>query len=321
MFLGIEEDRHLVFEGTHLWDGRGLWPLPMITPAAILADTSREPAEGLPQKNSPLLATTSTIFREDFFDPVTRIRRGRFYKKENNQPWEVSPHPALNLGVMSSYGPTIEVYKRLVNASTGLLRIRQLLTFQSFPLSNVLRDSRPHNVNVELGSSESPTFWRVIDVEPISTGEELVTLKARGSFGALPEIDTNKIHDVDDRSKVVETIEKLVDTIHRAGPESVIDHARNAASAILLAALRQHGKDVRGKDLGDAVKEFEKHPHLGKLGIVLSTARIVTRLHSRTKPSEQERRENLPAIREQDAELAVLCVGTILRDLGWANWS
>ncbi len=321
MFLGIEEDRHLVFEGTHLWDGRGLWPVPMITPASIRAAASREPAEGLPQKNVPLLVNATTIFREDFFDPVTRIRRGRFYKKENAQMWEASPHPALNLGVMSSYGPTIEVYKRLVNASTGLIRIGQLLTFQSFPFSHLFRDSRIHNANVELGFRESPTFWRVIDAEPISTGEELVTLKARGSFGAMPEIESNKIDDIDDRSKVVETIEKLVDTIHRAGPESVVDNARNAASAILLAALRQHGKDVRGKDLGDAIKEFEKHPHLGKLGIVLSTARIVARLHSRTKPSEQERREHIPAIREQDAELAVLCVGTILRDLGWANWS
>jgi hypothetical protein len=160
----------------------------------------------------------------------------------------------------------------------------------------------------------------VIDVEPISTGEELVTLKARGSFGALPEIEINKIIDVDDRSKVVETIEKLIDTIHRAGPESAIDHARNAGSAILLAVLRQHGEHVRAKDLSDAIKEVEKHPTLGKLGIVVSSARIVARLHSRTKPSEQERRENLPLVRDQDAELAVLCIGTILRDLGWANW-
>src|SRR2546427_10261748 len=180
MYLGIEEDRHLVFEGTHMWDGRGLWPLPMITPASISAATSRELLEGLPQENSPLLANATTVFREDFFDPVTRIRRGRFYKKESSQKWEVSPHPALNLQALSGYGPAMEPYKRLLNASTGLLLTDALLTFQSFRLSNMLRGFPPHNANVELGSREFPTFWRVIDVEPISTGEELVTLKARG---------------------------------------------------------------------------------------------------------------------------------------------
>src|SRR6266540_471888 len=107
MFLGIEEDRHLVFEGTHIWDGRGLWPLPIITAASFRVAEASKPAEGLPEKNAPLLTNSTTVFREDFFDPVTRIRRGRFYKKGNNQPWEVSPHPALNLEAMS------EVYKRL----------------------------------------------------------------------------------------------------------------------------------------------------------------------------------------------------------------
>ncbi len=320
MFLGIEERSALIFEGTHKWEGRGLWPVPVITPAAIRAVALGETKEGLPENNVPLLANTMFLFREDSFDPVTRIRRGRFYKKDALQDWEVSPHPALNLQALNIFGPAVERYKQMLNAATGMLRIGNLVTFQSFRISDMERETQIRHLAVELGTRQSPTFWRILDVETISTNEELVTLKARGSFGTLPEIDSDKIRDVSDRLKVLETTEKLVDMTNRAGPESVVDLARNAASAILLAALRQHGKDVVAKDLGDAITEFEKHPDLKTFGIVSSAARILARLHPRSKPSEQERRENLPVIREQDADLAVLCVGTILRDLGWANW-
>jgi hypothetical protein len=195
------------------------------------------------------------------------------------------------------------------------------MTYSSFRLSAIVQESQIRQTLVQLGTRERPTVWRVVELESTTSGEELITLKARGSLGVLPEIEAEKIIDRQDRAKVSETIEKLVDTVHRAGPESVVDNARNAASAIMLAALRQHGMTVRAKDLSDAATKFERERNLSKFGIVPLAARIVARLHPRSKPSERERREGIPVIREQDGELAVLCVGTILRDLGWATWS
>lgn len=43
-------------------------------------------------------------------------------------------------------------------------------------------------------------------------------------------------------------------------------------------------------------------------------------LHSRAKPSEQERRD-LRVIREQDANLAVQCVGALLCEIDFAEWN
>jgi len=44
------------------------------------------------------------------------------------------------------------------------------------------------------------------------------------------------------------------------------------------------------------------------------------RLHARAKPVERAKRPMRP-VREQDAELAIQCVGTILCELGWAEWA
>jgi hypothetical protein len=51
-------------------------------------------------------------------------------------------------------------------------------------------------------------------------------------------------------------------------------------------------------------------------------ANIIARLHARAKTSEseQEKRE-LRSIREQDAELATQCLGTLLCEIGLAKWA
>lgn len=46
--------------------------------------------------------------------------------------------------------------------------------------------------------------------------------------------------------------------------------------------------------------------------------RIIARLHSRAKPNEQEKR-GTPAVTEDDAQLALSCVGLVLREQGWAR--
>ncbi len=325
MFLGIETSSRLIFEGSSPSEGRGLWPLPIVTPVAMGAKVPGELTQSLPDEGFSLLETARIMFREDFFDPVTRIRRGRFYRRDTgplHMPWETSPHPALNLQGLAVYRNEIApAFSQNLNSHTGRLRVPDLLTFQSFSLRDELHDFRPEHMLVVLGTKQVSTRWNLVDVETISTGEELVTLKARNLFGILPEFRGAAIEN-DDNAKIHEALEKLADTIYRAGPESVVDCARDLASAVVLTILRQEGVVLKSDelDLGPATKRLADDPRLSKFGIVVSAAQIIQRLHPRRKPSEQQRRNGLHALREKDADLAVLCVGTMLRDLGWAEW-
>ncbi len=173
---------------------------------------------------------------------------------------------------------------------------------------------------VILGSRSAFSIWTVIHKEVVHTREVLVTLKSRQSFGALPEIDWNR---VPDKSGLVKgKIDGLLDDIYRAGAESVVDRAREAATAILSAYLQNEGvSDASGKDLGGLTDLLDKRNGKNGQRIVRCAAEIPQRLHSRAKHAEQERHDDIRPISEQDSELAVQCVSVMLCDLGWAKWS
>jgi hypothetical protein len=162
---------------------------------------------------------------------------------------------------------------------------------------------------VLLGRDKRFTIHTIIDVEVIATGEDLVTLKARSGLGVLPVVDESKLPEEHAR-RVQESLSAFADEAHRASPVSVIDRARDAASQILIAHYKV------AKDLGDLGKKLEQDEQV----IAAAAARIIARLHARAKPSVQEGR-SLRAVREQDAQLAIQCVGTILCELGWAEWA
>jgi HEPN domain-containing protein len=159
----------------------------------------------------------------------------------------------------------------------------------------------------------------VTNKETVHTREILVTLKARQSLGALPELDWNLLPD---KSGLVKgKIESLLDDVYRAGAESIVDRAREAATAILSAYLQNEGiAETNGKDLGALIELLVKRNDRNGQRIVACAAEIPQRLHSRGKHVEQEKHDNLRPIREQDAELAVQCIGVMLCDLGWGRW-
>jgi len=164
------------------------------------------------------------------------------------------------------------------------------------------------------------TPWAVVNVETIHTGEELVTLKARQSIGVLPRLRLDQVPE-SARSNIIEKLEALENDFQRAGVESVVDRSREAASAILSAYLQKGGDEgAKGKDLGPLVKRLSDSSSPNGNRVLACAAEIPQRLHSRAKHAEQEKRGTIHPIREQDAELAVLCVGTMLRDMGWADW-
>lgn len=292
--IGIDRDKGLVYEGSGNY-GRAVWPSPVVTPAKILFSSDGDIKA---HASSDLFGYR---FREDSFDPISRIRRGRFYLANQSQPkeWYVQPHPAMPLEALDV------VDKHEIRKS--------LETFNGNPIWHKYIQGRQELPLVLLGVDDRFTVWTIINVEAISTGEDLVTLKARSSFGILPRIKADKIPK-SFRSKLNETLNTFVDEVHRSSPVSVIDRARDAATHILLAYFDLQGEAA--KDLGVLVKRLEQE----KLIIAANTANIIARLHARAKPSEQEKRE-LHAIREQDAELAIQCIGTLLCELDLAEWN
>lgn len=293
MLIGIDQSNGLVYESPTSPDygGRLIWPTPVLTPASFSID-----GKGFNPPRSANVEDVVYWFREDHFDPVTRLRRGRLYRL----PKDESLNPVWR-------NPTRQT---LFSSSEGITEV-QMYSYRHEAIR--LPAFEYDRSAICLGVDGTSSIWSVISIEVVSTREEMLTLKARQTMGDLPEVNWDSVPE-SFRAKVKETIDTLLDDIHRAGPESVIDRCRDAASAILRAYL---GDDHAGKDLGQLISALKQAESEERKRIVISGSEIIRVLHPRAKPNEQEAR-NFRPVREQDAELAIQCVGTILCELGWA---
>ncbi len=294
--IGIDDEEGFFYEGKGTY-GRAIWPSPIITPARI-ALPSDGPPRAVPSSN---WTADQYRFREDYFDPVSHIRRGRFYTTGNasHAEWHVQPHPAKPQEASQA-------------GSSDL--IKRLETFHGTSIwTKFFRKAAVEQPMVIMGLDERFTIWAIVNLEVISTGEELVTLKARQGIGILPDIDTTEIPDTH-AADLLQRLEKFVDCVHRADPQTVIDRARDAASQTLLALYRCGVEDA--KDLSKMAARLEDD----KKHVAANIARILAKLHSRGKPSEQARRPTMRSVREKDAQFAAQCVGMLLCEIGWADW-
>lgn len=292
--LGIDEDRRVFYEGPSNI-GIAIWPSPFVSVATPIR--TDQDLNSIPVQTS--VGQASLVFREDHFDPVTRIRRGRFYNRAGaTQPqmWSVQAHPALPSD------------SRSVGAG-GLIK---KLVFSSFDFSARVNFKDLIAVgSVALGVQGAMTLWRVIAIEQISTGEDLVTLKARSNLGVIPEIAEERIPG-SARTLVVQCASNLIDTAYRAGPESVIDRCRDLSVAILGAYFEQEIPNAVKRDLVDLAKIAASRDR----GLIENAARLIARLHSRGKPSEQNRL-GVESPRDADAALALECTSFLIREVKW----
>lgn len=284
-------DQNLIYEGRSFY-GYGLWPAPVVTAATRI--DGPESFRSIPA--SDVLWDAKLLFREDSYDPVTRVRRGRFYVANLGQParWHVHPHSFL---------------------PSQALTPMDLVTFQPWRASRELGSDRKH-VLMALGVVDAFSLWRVIDIERISTGDDLVTLRARSSLGLLPELNEAAIPEAD-RGHVIAVLDKASEAAYRAGPESVIDRCRDACQVcvgVWLASMLD-ASDVKTVDLGPLLGRVEKEFQNDPPAVLLNAGRIIARLHSR-KPNEQVKR-GTRSNTEGDAESALSNLGLVLRELGW----
>lgn len=287
--------RDLAYEG----DGnfyRAIHPMPVLTRATCPGYAPSPDMSGCP----------STLFREDSFDPATRIRRGRFYVTTEPLNRHLNQDRVHNY----PYGPHI-------GAGGGWQADNY---FKSAGIADFSGAQRIDNMELVLGENSGTTLWRVVAVEHVSSGELLFTLRARSALGALPTLadpllarDGSPVR----TAPISEALDQLVTAFHRQQPVPIVDVCRETARVILAAWI---GTEANAKDLGSVIKGIPREAD--KREGLVSAATVINRLHPRGKSSEQERQDaagkGLRPVCMEDADTAVQLVGLLLRDIGWA---
>lgn len=302
--IGIDSNTWLVYEGISNY-GHGVWPTPVLTAATLIqadSDWDRVPT-------TPRIEDSKLLFREDSFDPVSRIRRGRLYEWSDGalkQTWHFPPHPA-------------DPSDRLSMTIDGRLN-RDLYTYRSVWgfSSNLVTKTRALLV---LGTQSAPTVWRIVSTETVASGEELLTLHARASFGALPEIIECQIPD-EAKREVCSSLDHVADAAFRSSAVSLIDLCRAAITVTLgywLSSTGETPQNILHLDLGDLLKLVEeRYPNPNEHSALKAAARLMQRFHSRGKPNERNRYQTRPPS-EEDAQLVLHSLGFVLREIGWAK--
>ncbi|MHB1757590.1 MAG: hypothetical protein ACYCT9_08780 [Leptospirillum sp.] len=235
------------------------------------------------------------IFREDSFDPVTRIRRGRLYvDKTSIHRWDQVK---------------IDTHNNTYNWGN----LRPTASYESWQPSN---NEKIDGSIIQIGTGGFETKWRIVGLEKIYIGHILLTLRANSLLGVIPELSdtiTDKDGNIVDVKPVQTALGSLVDAFHRQQATPTVDVARETAKVILTAWI---GRTVHGDDLGDVIKKIP-----GNKSLVNWVASIVNRLHPRGKSAEQEKRAAdgimLRPVVDEDAEVSVHLIGMLLREIGW----
>lgn len=300
MHIGFEPDTGHVYEGSHA-PQFAVWPSPVLSQAKLIEHESdwNDLPNGLTQ--SPF----AWVFREDVFDPVTRVRRGRLYQPSSNtqaQAYSVSAHPFDHDDLRKM-------------AANRMLKKNLYAYCPCYAFVN--RSDRGLGAILALGYGRTTSAWKVIQTELVVSDDVMVTLKAMSTYGVIPEVDRSEIDD-QDRQAVERALERVVDSAFREMPISIVDHCRNAATVILSRWLVKEGasKELLTKDLADVARAVEKDPY--KKIAARDAAEVIRKLHPRGKANEQETRSlRIPV--EEDAEMAIHALGFILREIGWAK--
>ena len=287
--------RGIIYEGNYqqLW---ALYPTPIISHALC---------DFIDKKSN-----YSLIFREDSFDTLSRIRRGRIYHY----------HEGTNIGT-NWYDITISngVYGRLIGLPHD----------GKFDYDASAEIAEPQNLKdvmgamIEIGSSGFSLPWRVIGSERNIHGHVVFTIKSISFFGLIPELQAvlktrdDVVLAESDRENVTKSVNGVIDTLSIQQPTSVIDSARECCKVILT---KWCGIGFHGKDLGPIAKGL-KETHL----MLSSAANVINRFHSNGKSAERESKEKLDicisAPTMDDAEISIYLVGLIIRSIGWAKSS
>lgn len=299
MHLGIEAQTGAVFEGRNNPD-LVVRPQPPVSQCHLIqteADWSRLPG-GLTAD------ADRWVFREDTYDPVTRIRRGRVYQTYGNtQPQMIATYrpPQQELLAKPDARPHPQLSMFHYIACTALLAV----------------PGRAYGMTFVVGSAAGSSAYTVVQMEQLLTGDVMVTLKERSALGVIPELNEAAVTP-SSLQPVRQALERAVNSAFRETAVSVVDQCRNAMATVLghyLAALSPDKADgLIRSELGQLAKLLVD----AKKEVCGNAAFIVARLHSRGKSNEQYTKgAREPG--DEDAQFAVHALGLVMREIGWAR--
>ena len=258
MHIGYDGDSGHVYEGANLPEF-AVVPAPLLTQARLVESPSD--LTGLPRgvRQTPL----TWVFREQSFDPVTRIRRGRLYEPYTHGQPETCltrGHPAHQF---SHHRQGESLSKTL---------------FHYWPCQTILNKPRAGSgLLFALGQSDSWSMWRIVQVERVVGDDVLVTLKALAAFGVLPDLRVDAIEEKH-RDPVQRAVDRVLDSAFRESAISVIDQCRNAAVVLVGRWMVSRGADEKTLelDLGSLVRRVREVPY--GLAAVAGVAEMIARL-------------------------------------------
>lgn len=260
---------------------RSIYPRPVVSPARV----------------RDYLPHVEIVFREDFYDPTTRIRRGRFYQRVGSFPIQSS---------RVSYAPYVRPNEVYTGSPEGAFDFQAVFE-QIRELNNAIRETRDYEVTIGVAPAE--TLWRVIDSEGLSDGTTLFTLKSASAFGLLPVLKAES-------PDIVAAYEKVLDASLKYAPVPVVDVCRESAYAVLA---NKFGDD---KDLSKLLDRIEENSKKNESVALVAAGRIINHLHPRGKSAEQakqlKRGVMLRPVIDEDAILAVRLFGLLLIEIGYA---
>lgn len=301
--LGFERSTGFVYEG------RGdpiypAWPTPIISQATLI-----ETPDDLKKIPTGFDSHPHTwMFREDFFDPVSRIRRGRLFQKHGNQGWEpaqVEAHPAVHSDT------------RRVGGGNGALKKELSVYIECTDLLS--KERKGQGMQLAIGVFDAHSLWRILQTERTANQDILVTLRAESAFAILPEIDGDKVSP-ETLPQVLSAMNRVLDAAYRELPSSVVDQCRNAVGMIASRWMHQemNNETPVEKDLGQWIGTIREHFKEKPRHALCAALEIINKLHPRGKDNELMRL-NLRPVTEGDAELSVYLTGFVLREIGWAK--
>lgn len=257
------------------------------------------------QQGATLLNLPNMVFREDSFDPITKIRRGRVYKEVigRNEPWRVHDLARTDL--------------KRVRWDQGEAQELEATSYHTDPLTSLRQMTLLPKVM--LGKTPYQTYWKILTIETLFDGSPLLILKALTSYGAVPELVINQVPDIAQR-QIQDALENVEVAANRIGGIETVDTCRNALS-IVLGALAGNTELDLGKGISYRIEENKAkstNPKANGQDLITQNADIVRRLHPRGKSSEKEKYQTR-AISQEDANLALNCLWFVLVELGWAR--
>jgi hypothetical protein len=298
--LGIERQNGLIYEGkenpSHL-----AVPTPMVSQCKLIESASDLASLPRGMDSDPF----HWIFREDSFDPVSRVRRGRLFQTFSNMSREsvtVDAHPFSS----SDFGQS---------RSDG--RVRKELSVFIHCTELVNRPGRGEGLQLAIGSAGAHSLWRILQTELTVNQDVLVTLRAESAFGVLPSLDLSVIPEYSHKA-VSEAYTRVMNVAYRDSPTSVVDQCRNLCAVVgarWLFHLTGNKKSLED-DLGVCITAVRDHFGEKNQRLVRAALEAVNLLHPRGKENERQRYQ-LREVSNEDAELALHATGFVLREIGW----